>query len=172
MSSLVVVPELFTVRSEFVWTAAVHRDIGRSITAVRFALNLFASDTYASRILLVDDNPQVRQAMRRALSQAGLSVVEAESGDAAAKLIAGQESFDMLVTDVRMPGQRDGVALASDWREQVPGRPVLFVSGSNEDHVDAAALGAHGAVLLKPFPRASLVEIVRTLLAEASRAPG
>jgi len=128
-------------------------------------LNVSAFDPHARRILLVDDDVDVRYAMQRALSQAGMSVVEAESGDTAAELIAEAETFDLLVTDVRMPGQRDGVALASDWRERVPGRPILFVSGFNETQANAAALGPHEAVLLKPFPRARLVDTVRALLA-------
>ncbi len=133
-------------------------------------MNVLAFDPHASRVLLVDDDVDVRHAMQRALSQAGLSVVEAESGDTAAELIAEAEAFDMLVTDVRMPGQRDGVALAADWRERVPGRPILFVSGFTGKHVDAAALGPHEAVLLKPFPRARLVDAVRNLLAGMSQA--
>ncbi len=128
-------------------------------------MNVLAFDPHASRILLVDDDVEVRQAMQRALSQAGMSVVAAESGDTAAELIAKAETFDMLVTDVRMPGQRDGVALASDWRERLPGRPILFVSGSSEKHVNVAALRPHEAVLLKPFPRGLFVDTVRTLLA-------
>jgi len=128
-------------------------------------LNVSAFDPHARRILLVDDDVDVRYAMQRALSQAGMSVVEAESGDTAAELIAEAETFDLLVTDVRMPGQRDGVALASDWRERVPGRPILFVSGFSEMQVNTAALGPHEAVLLKPFPRAHLVDTVRALLA-------
>ena len=86
-------------------------------------------DRPISRILLVDDDAAVRQSMGRALRQAGLLVIEAEDGDAAIELIAGPAAFDMLVTDVRMPGQSDGVAVAAVWRRQAPGRPILFVSG-------------------------------------------
>ena len=117
-----------------------------------------------ARILLVDDDNDVRASMRRTLAQAGHNVVEAESGDAAAALIEDAVPFDILVTDVRMPGSRDGVALASCWDEKAPGRPVLFVSGDTDSRLDAGALGPHQAMLHKPFQRASLRNAVRHLL--------
>ncbi len=116
-------------------------------------------------ILLVDDDHIVRTSMRRVLAQAGHDVTEAVSGDAATALIEKVAAFDMLVTDVRMPGSCDGVALASYWRETVPGRPVLFVSGYNEGRLNMGGLGPHEAVLHKPFRRASLLNAVQHLLA-------
>lgn len=116
-------------------------------------------------ILLVDDDCQVRTSIRRALAQAGHDVVEAGSGDAAAALIEEAAPFDMLVTDVRMPGLCDGLALASRWREKAPGRPVLFVSGYSEGRLDVSNLAPHEAVLRKPFQRASLLDAVQLLLA-------
>ncbi len=115
-------------------------------------------------ILLVDDDHNVRASMRRVLVKAGHDVTEAGSGNAAVALIKKVTSFDMLVTDVRMPGSCDGVALASCWRETVPGRPVLFVSGHSEDRLDMGGLGPHEAVLHKPFQRASLLDAVQHLL--------
>ena len=116
-------------------------------------------------ILLVDDNEDVRASMRRVLAQAGHCVMEAGSGEAATTLIGEAGPFDILVTDVRMPGFCDGVALAECWREKVPGRPVLFVSGDTDDRLDMDTLGPHEAMLLKPFRRASLLDAVRLLLA-------
>ena len=121
-------------------------------------------------ILLVDDDDAVRQVMRRALCQAGLSVIEAAGGGDAVGLIVGPKAFDMLVTDVRMPGQWDGVAVASAWRKRVPGRPILFVSGFDDDHVNAATLALNEGVLLKPFARAVLVDAVCALLWKAPQA--
>ena len=118
-----------------------------------------------ARILLVDDDHDVRASLRRALAQAGHNVVEAGSGEAAAAVIRQAAPFDMLVTDVRMPGRCDGVALASRWRERAPGRPVLFVSGEADGRLDVAALGPHEAVLPKPFQRAALLDVVQRLLA-------
>ncbi len=122
-----------------------------------------------ARILLVDDNDGVRVSMRRALAQGGHSVIEAGSGDTAAALIEASVLFDMLITDVRMPGSRDGVALASCWHEKAPGRPVLFVSGHAGSRLDLDALGPHQAVLHKPFRRASLLYAVQHLLSRMRR---
>ena len=122
-----------------------------------------------ARILLVDDNDGVRVSIRRALVQDGHDVVEAVSGDTAAALIEDATSFDMLVTDVRMPGSRDGVALASCWHEKAPDRPVLFVSGDTDNRLDLNALGPHQAILHKPFRRASLLTAVRRLLSKMRR---
>ena len=107
--------------------------------------------------------------MSRALAQDGHRVVEAVSGDTAAALIEKAVPFDMLVTDVRMPGSRDGVALASCWNEKAPGRPVLFVSGDTNNQLDPGALGPHQAVLHKPFRRISLLNAVWRLLGRMRR---
>ncbi len=103
--------------------------------------------------------------MYRALSQAGHDVVEARSGHAAAALIGVTSPFDPLVTDVRIPSLLDDVALASVWRRQMQGRPVLFVSGYSGSLLDENAFSPHEAVLYKPFQRAILQHAVRLLLA-------
>ena len=122
-----------------------------------------------ARILLVDDSDDVRAAIRRTLTRDGHNIVEAESGDAAAALIEDAVPFDILITDVRMPGSHDGVALASSWDEKAPGRPVLFVSGDTDNQLDLDALGPHQAMLHKPFGRASLLDAVRHLLGKVRR---
>ena len=127
-------------------------------------MNVPAVTPPPARILLVDDDDDVRASMHRALAQDGHEVVEAECGDTAAALIQDVVPFDMLVTDIRMPGVRNGVALASAWDEKVPGRPVLFVSGDTDGQLDLAVLGPHQAMLHKPFRRAFLLNLVWRLL--------
>lgn len=118
------------------------------------------------RILLVDDDAAVRGAIHRALSQAGLHVTQAEDVESATGLLDDPEGFDLLVTDMHMPGGRDGIVLARDWRTRAPGRPVLFVSGSGDARLNDG-LGQHDAVMPKPLHRADLVATVRRLLAGA-----
>ena len=132
-------------------------------------MNVVASTSEQACILLVDDDHDVRASIRRTLAQDGHNVVEAESGDAAAALIEHAVPFDMLITDVRMPGSCDGVALAFCWDEKAPGRPVLFVSGDTDNQLDLGALGPHQAMLHKPFERASLLDAVRHLLGRVRR---
>ena len=122
----------------------------------------FSASASPDRILLVDDDAGVREGMRRALSQAGLNVTEASNGDTAVVLLRnapGLDMFDMLVTDIR-------IALANNWRNHAPGRPVLFVSAGGDDRLDPCQLGPRDAMLAKPFRRARLVAIVRRMLAE------
>jgi len=130
-------------------------------------MNDFALSADRACILLVDDNDNVRTSISRVLARAGHEVVEAGSGAAAVALIEDAAPFDLLVTDVRMPGSCDGVALAMGWREKVPDRPVLFVSGDTDGRLDMDALGPHAALLHKPFRRASLLDAVRHLLGNA-----
>ena len=141
-----------------------------SLPTLQIILRVWMNDTAfvpeQTHILLVDDDQELRDAMHRVLVQAGFNVAEAESGETAAALIHTGISFEMLVTDVRMPGQYDGVALASCWREKVPGCPVLFVSGQTDVHLAVGTLGPHEAVLQKPFQRASLLDAVQSLLAQ------
>ena len=132
-------------------------------------MNVVLSAPEYARILLVDDDHDVRASIRRTLAQDGHNVVEAESGDTAAALIEDAVPFDMLITDVRMSGSRDGVALASCWDEKAPGRPVLFVSGDTDNRLDLSALGPHQAMLHKPFRRASLLNAVRHQLSRMRR---
>ncbi len=132
-------------------------------------MNVVASALEQGRILLVDDDHDVRASIRRTLAQDGHNVVEAESGDAAVALIEDAVPFDILITDVRMPGSRDGVALASCWDEKAPGRPVLFVSGDTDNQLDLSALSPHQAMLHKPFERASLLDAVQHLLSKMRR---
>ena len=132
-------------------------------------MNDTAATSEPARILLVDDDHDVRASIRRTLAQAGHDVVEAECGDTAAALIEDAVPFDILITDVRMPGSHDGVALASCWHEKAPGRPVLFVSGDTDNQLDLCALGPHQAMLHKPFQRASLLDAVQDLLGRMRR---
>ena len=123
-----------------------------------------AGTAAGERVLIVEDEPAVRAVVERTLSKHGYQVVTANTAEAALDLAARQVPFDLLVTDVVLPGI-SGRELAQ--RLSTPARPlrVLFVSGYTEDAI------AHGGVLdpgvhflQKPFLRAELLAAVRTLL--------
>ena len=82
-----------------------------------------------ARVLLVEDEGLIRLVTAEILRVEGFEVVEARTGDEAARLLDGSESFDILFTDVRMPGTLDGVDLAVHLRHRYPTIPVLIVSG-------------------------------------------
>lgn len=126
------------------------------------------------RILVVDDEPSVVAACVRALSRAGY-IVEGVGDSETALSRLGQEVFDLLLIDLRMPG-RDGLELLALVKELDPHLSVVMITGygTMEDTLRAIRLGAQG-FLLKPFEPAELVETVqdslrrRALLRDRSR---
>jgi len=116
-------------------------------------------------ILVVDDNRALRDVARRHLSALGYKVGFAESGPAALKLLRSGEKFDLLFTDVVMPGGMTGYELAEAARRLQPGLKVLLTTGYAEavatsGHEDQAA--RH--MLHKPYRRKELAEKIRAIL--------
>jgi PAS domain S-box-containing protein len=114
-------------------------------------------------VLVVEDQPDLAQLIRRLLEPAGYGVTVASDGrDAIMKVAAGLHP-DLLITDVVMPGMT-GPELAVSLREQRPDLPVLYMSGYT-----AAALGpqvsldASSGMVEKPFNRQTLLAAVRRL---------
>jgi two-component system cell cycle sensor histidine kinase/response regulator CckA len=119
-----------------------------------------------ARILLVEDEDMIREVARRFLEQAGHRVVEAASGrEALDRFARSEEAFDLLLTDVVMPGM-GGLALARALRESAPGLRVLYMSGYAQELAGPGALDARGAPFLpKPFDAAALTSAVAAALA-------
>lgn len=101
------------------------------------------------RVLLVDDNAELRRLLERALTKAGHHVVTAEGGRAAIAL-AQDGDFDLVISDVRMPDM-SGVELLAELHESSPDLPVLLISGT-PDLTTAMKAVEYGAVeyLTKP----------------------
>jgi CheY-like chemotaxis protein len=119
----------------------------------------------ASRVLLVEDEFLVRLVLADELRDQGYEVVEAETGDRAAQLLECG-SFDVLLTDVRMPGKLDGIDLAHRARISCPKLPVLVVSGYAEQiRTRLASVAAPMAFLAKPFAMSRILDLIRTLIA-------
>ncbi len=116
-------------------------------------------------ILLVDDNEAVRSATAAFLREVGFAVVEAADAEQALAAIE-QDRVDAVVSDIRMPGEHDGIALAQILFDRAPDLPVLLVSGYSDRASEAQRKGF--AVLAKPY---SLAELARRLaaMAEAGR---
>ena len=115
----------------------------------------------AGTVLLVDDNPAVREFARRSLMAAGYRVFATDSGDAALRASERwAESIDVLVTDLVMPGMT-GSDLAGAILARRPGIAVVFVSGYAEDALGPDnRLTVAGSFLPKPFTVAGLVGAV------------
>lgn len=113
----------------------------------------------ALRILLVDDDAQVRRAYARVLRQAGFQVDLAEDGDDAIRQVQ-PGSYDVVVTDLTMPGL-SGLALLRAIRERDLDIPVILVTGDPgfETAVDAVTHGAF-RYLVKPVASDALIALV------------
>ncbi|MHB8960476.1 MAG: response regulator, partial [Candidatus Limnocylindrales bacterium] len=97
------------------------------------------------RVMIVDDHPLVRTAVRQALSVPGLEVVgEASSAEEALEL-APQLRPDVLLLDIELPGM-DGVGLVRELAPRLPGTRIVMLTASREDrHVlEAMRFGAVG----------------------------
>jgi signal transduction histidine kinase len=113
-------------------------------------------------ILLVEDEPMVREVARVFLSDLGYSVLEAENAVGALQLVAEtQEIIDLLVTDIRMPGSMNGFDIADDLTGKNPKIKILFMSG----YIDVDNKGWEKACFLqKPFTLDTLSAKVREVL--------
>ena len=122
-------------------------------------------------VLLADDSIAVRKVAERHLTQAGLVVTLAASGEEAIALLAGERP-DLIVCDVIMPDKSGyDVCTYARSQESLAGTPVLLISGIVNDNVtrQAKTCGANG-VLKKPFQGTSLKDAVLGLLANAPQA--
>ncbi len=121
----------------------------------------------AARILLVEDEPHVRRVARTALVRRGYDVEEAADALEALTRFETDADFDLLITDLVMPGM-SGDELASRLHERLPDLRVLFISGYSEvgDEHDADRF----PFLQKPFKPEALVAAARRALADAGAA--
>ncbi|MBN1838220.1 MAG: response regulator, partial [Spirochaetales bacterium] len=119
----------------------------------------------SERILLVEDEPQVRRFTKAILEKHGYSVYEAADGTEALGMLKTLEgTVGILVTDLVMPGL-NGTELRERVRAQYPEMPVLFISGySAQDIREHTGLRESVEVLAKPFTSAALLHKVRALL--------
>ena len=124
----------------------------------------------AARILVVDDDPDLRGLLRLHLSTAGYEVRAAEDAIQAGYMVLA-EPPDLIITDVRMP-HMDGfefvAALKAD--TSVPDIPVIFLTSSDDEYDRGQALGAVGYVT-KPVRADRLLVLVAQHVAGGAGAP-
>lgn len=109
------------------------------------------------RTLVVDDAPDVLRAMTRMCQEIGLLPVPAGSAEEAIALLRGETPFDLLLTDVVLPGRFGGAEIAREGKRARPSLRVLFTSGYlDADIVNRACVDRGSEVLVKPFSRAQL----------------
>jgi DNA-binding response OmpR family regulator len=119
------------------------------------------------RILLVEDNDLVADAVARGLGLAGFAVDRAASAEAAASALAA-EHFDLAVVDIGLPGE-DGLTFVRRLRSQGEALPVLILTARETValRVEALDLGADD-FLMKPFEQTELAARCRALIRRAN----
>ncbi len=116
-------------------------------------------------VLLVEDEPMIREIMAETLQDAGFEVFEAPSGDSALDILSNPpKAFSILVTDFHMPGATDGAQVAACMRSLDPHIPIIIATGRPEVLQPSwrRELGYH--LLRKPYLPSHLVTLVNTLL--------
>jgi CheY-like chemotaxis protein len=114
--------------------------------------------TSPATILVADDDPVVRRLCCRVLQEDGDTILEAEDGEAALKLIEGHDHIDLVITDLTMP-RLGGHAVAEVLSVFRPGLPVLAISGAAYKIQPDRRL----PVLAKPFSPSELIAAAREM---------
>ena len=113
-------------------------------------------------ILLVEDEPLICELLTDALTDDGFEVCQAATGDQAAHLIeAPPVALLMLITDVDLPGSRNGLDVARLMHCKHPLLPVLYITGRPER---LGTIGSGEAALIKPFTLQQMSCVVQHLL--------
>jgi CheY-like chemotaxis protein len=117
-------------------------------------------------ILIVDDEPLIRLALSDFLQGCGFKVLEAaHAGEAAAIIEQGRVKIDLVFSDVRMPGDMDGLGLAKWVRENHPDMPVFLASGDLGKTNAAQMLCAGEPFFAKPYSLDVVAAKIRQTLA-------
>jgi PAS domain S-box-containing protein len=143
------------------------REFARPLASLPAAPVAATGESSGHRILVVEDDPNVRSLVALTLKEAGYDVTAASGGDDALRAVAGADTtFDLMLTDVMMTGL-NGRELADRIRQEHPNLPVIFMSGHTEDSVvRCGVLNDQVALLHKPFTAAELMARVRRVLSE------
>jgi CheY-like chemotaxis protein len=125
------------------------------------------------RVLVVEDDEQVRHAVVEMMTQLGYHAITAEDGDRALVLLHGGTVVDLLFTDVVIPGEVGSRELARRAKAILPGLKVLYTSGYTENAVIHHGRLDPGVELLsKPYPIEELARKIRAVLDAGKAATG
>jgi PAS domain S-box-containing protein len=124
-----------------------------------------AARTGSETILLIEDDPSVRQTVMTLLRSLGYTVIAAADGPEAIHLVANGLRPDLLLSDIVLPKGMTGREVSDAISARLPGLRTLFMSGYTENAVIHNGRLDEGVTLLsKPFPRSELAEKLRQVL--------
>jgi signal transduction histidine kinase len=150
-----------TIYSEVGYGTEVRIYLPRGTGAVGEELSARRAQTtemgHGERILVVEDRPDVRRTAVFTLESLGYKPVDVESAEAALAALDGGERFDVLFSDIVMPGRMNGIDLAHEVRQRFPGVTIVFASGFSNPETTISQLATVGATVIgKPYSKADL----------------
>lgn len=120
----------------------------------------------AIKVLLVDDDEIVRMTLTGVLEQSGFDITTAANVPDALKLISGSDSFDVLLSDLHMPGAGDGLTVVSAMRHANPSATTMLLSAFPEMTAAVVAiLQQADEILVKPVDVAALIPAIKQRVA-------
>ena len=134
----------------------------RRICAVQVEMS--PAEKSAKRVLVVEDEAIIRLILAETLLDEGYQTVEAATGDEAVSIIDGDGVFDLVVTDIQMPGLLDGLAVGRHARLRDALIPVVYVTGRPESLAGLKLLGPYDALLRKPYGPRDILEVIARML--------
>ncbi len=166
----VVIP-LYDPELQFLAFGTMMRSLDSPARAAVAPLRVVRSDR-RKKVLLVDDDADVRATSVDLLTALGYEVLAAVSGVEALDILARDGAIDVLFTDVVMPGGMDGGELAEKAKQIRPHIKVLFQSGYFEGAlVRQGNIAANAHLLVKPYRRKDLAQMLTKVLAEEVHQP-
>ena len=116
------------------------------------------------KILIVDDDFIVIECCRRILEPEGIKIRKAGNAVQAMEIVAEGENFDLMLTDIKMPGQ-DGFQLISRIRNTAPAMPILMMTGYlTPETVEKGRSGGAEGFIAKPFTPEELLRAIEDIL--------
>jgi two-component system, OmpR family, phosphate regulon response regulator OmpR len=123
-----------------------------------------------AHVLVVDDEPDIRASIAEYLGVHDFDVSTADGGAAARRIIDGRKPVDLVILDVRMPGE-DGISIARSLRQRGGiGILMLTAAGETVDRIVGYEVGADD-YMVKPFDLRELLARVKSLLRRVGAAP-
>ncbi len=120
-----------------------------------------------AKLLLIEDESGVQDYFRAVVSRMGHDLITADDGPSGIKKLQEEEGFDVIMTDLNMPGEPSGMELVRSLRELYPDTPIVVVSGyPTKERLDqCTALGIED-FLTKPFEMTFFSSVITRLLEE------
>ncbi|MBT6095598.1 MAG: PAS domain-containing protein [Rhodospirillaceae bacterium] len=129
-----------------------------------------AASASGERILVIEDDANVRAVTVELLEQLGYGIVQATTGHEAVEIGLSEEPFDMIFSDVFLPGGMSGPEAVREIKKHRPSVPVLFTSGYSADHfADKNLIDGDTQMIAKPFELGALAARLRECLGEGAQ---